>query len=187
MTTNPQSEVKCCDKQLCVHYGNPLLVDGSKCDCSCHKESPVSQSVEGWEIQYSEIADRMFREFTDEVWRQKVAPYLREIKSLQSTTLSTLVKEMEGEKIPIFKSVKCVKSFDIGCTTGSVFSKEKTGRWKGGVFSLSEESVQENLKMGLMVPLGTDGKEIEHHDSEYDIPSFNAGISAAIEVVKKMV
>lgn len=60
--------------------------------------STVSQSVEGWEIQYSEIADRMFREFTDEVWRQKVAPYLREIKSLQSTTLSTLVKEMEGLK-----------------------------------------------------------------------------------------
>ena len=86
MTSPERSEVS-----LACHQNTlkPYEHDSKCCD---DMNGTVSQPVEGGEIQYSEIADRLFREFTDEVWRQKIAPYLREIKSLQSTTLSTYNK-----------------------------------------------------------------------------------------------
>ena len=85
MTTSPQSEVKCCEK--CCD-----IIDGGKTAacayCPCHKESPVSQSVEGYvERLAMAITHSEQGEYT------KNEAFVREIIR---TLLSTLVKEMEG-------------------------------------------------------------------------------------------
>lgn len=45
---------ECCDKpEKCIHYGNPLLPDGSKCDCLCHQvkkgdKTELEFDIEKW-------------------------------------------------------------------------------------------------------------------------------------------
>mgnify|MGYP001596330719 CR=1 FL=1 len=124
--TTPQSEVKCCDR--CKDY-DPCY----KISCPCHhpKESPVSQSVEGWEKRVKVLLGTNEREFlflpSDDGFG--VRPMTKkDLRDILSSTLSTLVKEMEGKIISNYR------------------------------------------------PTSLNEKEI----------GFNAGISAAVEVVKKM-
>ena len=120
MTTNPQSEVKCCE--LCL--GDIHLLH----HCSCHKESPVSQSVEGWREKAATLcAHHDCGEMCDNI-------------GLIEDTLSTLVKEMEARK------------------RESDWNKIETGDYDAA----SKMRVADKNIL------------------------FNAGISAAIEVVKKM-
>ena len=172
--TNPQSEVKC----PCACHQNtlkkPYEHDSKCCD---DMNGTVSQSVEGWEIQYSEIADRMFREFTDEVWRQKIAPYLREIKSLQSTTLSTYNKRGYCKNCRECKNM------------WSRLYQKRQRRVNGWVvlspvehlYMRVESTKPSKETYGVVVPCA-----IEYHMPSKKSNRKNAGISAAVEVVKKM-
>ena len=115
------------------------------------KESPVSQSVEGWEefptphmelkSKYKDVLGN-FERWNQETMHtiQYSTSFLRWfdsfIRNLQSSTLTTLVKEMEG------------------------------------------------LKVSPPYPNASNGYSREVSDTEKE---FNAGISAAVEVVKKMV
>ena len=126
---NPQSEVKklyVCEKFGCLHDSNGHQVTHPK-------ESPVSQTVEGWERELMKVA---FYEgsITAKNVRKYFVPFF-------STTLSTLVKEMEKNRRLIEKGT------------------DELGRVK-----------EPTVLMGISQDIG-----------------FNAGISAAIEVVKKMV
>ena len=125
--TNPQSEVKCCECESPKLCDSPCGRPFPHCD-SCllpihPKESPVSQSVEGWHKFEENLVSVIYSNGVDEM--------ISVPKTLISYLLSTLVKEMEGLK----------KEIIIG-----------------------DDSETESLKNG-----------------------FNAGISAAVEVVKKMV
>ena len=108
MTTNHPSEVKCCEK--CRHLGLPEAFGNPHSNCPCHKESPVSQTVDGLPsgegvsksrklaqtllggIQYGDGRD-------NPEWRLKVMNGAEAyIDDFLKDTLSTLVKEMEGMK-----------------------------------------------------------------------------------------
>ncbi len=145
MTTNPPSEVKCCDGE-CNHDD----CCGKIPENCTHKESPVSQSV----VEKKECTAMTNHEnWCDcgrpECWEEQLRLRVRFdrnqdrevcylfIHRLLSTTLSTLVNEMEGKK---------------------------------------KESWEEPMK---------DIGEIESVELRL-IEGFNAGISAAVEVVKKM-
>ena len=54
--------------------------------------------VEEWEIRYGEIADGLFREVTDDMWREKIAPHLLEIKSFIKN-LITLREERARDEV----------------------------------------------------------------------------------------
>lgn len=99
-----------------------------------HKESPVSQSVE------EDSLDQIVRDCTSVEPRAK-SEIRRRIQALTSTTLSTLVKEMEGLK---------KKSPEVGD------------------YGFGAEGTQAYWEM------------------DRQITGFNAGISAAVEVIKKM-
>jgi hypothetical protein len=140
--TNPPSEVKCCEckkPRECADCKKGICSstnDYMKCGLPIHpKESPVSQSVE-WEKQVRVLLGTNEREFlflpSDDGFG--VRPMTKkDLRDIVSTTLSTLVKEMEG----------------------------------------------------LMKDISHDGLDAREECDE--CIGFNAGISAAVEVVKKMV
>ena len=151
MNTNPQSEVKCCEK--CRE--TEIYLCSGKCECHYPKESPVSQSVEGWEKESTAIPNDSweegfcanmiaFEEMTPENEKALARPrmILNLVRNLQSTTLSTLVKKMEWEKQLFREEYEC-----SGC-----------GECEACLITNDDE-----------------------------VRDFNAGISAAVEVVKKMV
>ena len=135
MTTNPQSEVKCCEF-------NKRCCDGKK---HLPKESPVSQTVEGWEEvgigepALNHLADIIIDDTSDRANRiRKIKNAINKIiLKARGETLSTLIKEMEKE----------MKS--------------------------TENCACEGVDGGSCI-------------GECDV-SFNAGISAAQKIVKKMV
>ena len=123
---HPQSEVKCCD---CKHKGFRDPIYDPICECSCHKESPVSQSVEGWDRLNEQIM-RLRTGATTYEKDEAVAGIRNVVRTLRTSTLSTLVEKMEGLKT------------------------------------------------------NNHGEDESDYDRQY---GFNEGISAAVEVVKKMV
>ena len=153
--TNPQSEVKkcSCKNPFEIPEGIFGFIGEGKCSrCGLPilptvKESPVSQSVEGWLERGYRIAPTKIEDLDmdyeenakAELERRWTITILKEEADLFiSTTLSTLVKEMEG------LSMDGINIYDT--------------------------CVEHNF-------VGAECKECE---------GFNAGISAAIEVVKKM-
>ena len=137
-------EVKCCEK--CREDDSTEcrfavgIAKNEREVCPCHQDSPVSQSVEGWKESLKDLLEKQGltpRDGVDEASHQ----IYDEQSNFFLTTLSTLVKKMEG-KYHIFGSQG---------SSGDIKQDEKN---------------REN-----MVRLN----------------GFNAGISAAQEVVKKMV
>lgn len=72
----------------------------------------TQQTNETWSERFAKIVDPMFRQFTDDSWREKVAPYLREIKSF-ITTEKQLSYEEGRERVikllPIIEVMRDVK------------------------------------------------------------------------------
>ena len=150
INTNPQSEVKCCEKCFYLRdIHNARAIPSCRDEqCPCHhpKESPVSQSVEGWEKRLRDgLSDeirtlvRMTNLMSPKTDAELIAVALPNLNifvhGFISSTLSTLVKEMEG-------------------------IKEETRNF----------------------PMKSDGGNWDEWNDGYD-----KGISAAVEVVKKMV
>ena len=86
---NSPSEVKCCDE--CFNNNrNRKYKPCKNPSCICHKESPVSQSVEE-ELHLILLPAELVPDLEAQITNQ--------IKDLLSTILSTLVEKMEGLKV----------------------------------------------------------------------------------------
>ncbi len=185
--TNPPSEVKCCEKCVGTLVNHSIEDIENVCEnpsCPCHKESPVSQSrlkealesvdkqvggalralgsqsVEGWEKEFDEKFDKMTPSW--EGSDESVAPLLNreqaDIKLFVKSFISTTLSTLVKE----MEKEKKISKHDI-----------YDGYPDMGRFSCR--------KCGLAFPNATPPDDCEL------LPDFNAGISAAVEVVKKMV
>ena len=149
--TNPPSEVKCCYACEGAADGYAKYEEDYGCQkksCPCHTESPVSQCVEKKECTAMANHENRCDCGRPECWEEQLrirvnfdknqdreVAYLF-IHRIISTTLSTLVKEME-------------------------------------------EKMKE-------IPRTKEDWELEDFEEKARALGFNAGISAAVEVVKKM-
>ena len=221
MTTNPQSEVKCCER--CNRFG----CAGDQCSCPCHhpKESPVSQTepkclceADGFQGAISTVHCPVHNDSVS----QSVEGREAELKKLyEETNIKALVEEMEkdAEEYGQYHDDDCPLNREGGSDFGDVCECEKiralktlAREWMGKVNRMWVANVQNHRKHcsprgnkeltkikdkinGSKISrtlLSTlvkemEGLKVEESDSgKFTRKGFNAGISAAIEVVNRL-
>ena len=162
----------------CANCGLPI----------CPKESPVSQSVEGWEKEDTVSPNDSweegfcanmiaFEEMTPENEKALARPrmILNSVRNLQSSTLTTLVKEMEGLK----KSG--VHEFEVGFPNCKHCNEPRI------IVDRRNKIIREGENGGSVNEVTVTEYNTTGHPCSKNVGSqFNAGISAAVEIINRL-
>lgn len=117
----------------------------------------------------------------------RIEPTMQETEQFLTTHTSSILRSLvEGlpkEKQQV-KRARIVRTIDIGIIAGKVFEQGKDGRWKSGIFSSSDEAMQEYLLDGIAVPIDADGNVDETFDPEIDTKTWNTLRADTLSLIK---